>query len=452
MTLGAAFRKPRFHAVSEKDRVTGIESYEIQNSRSSPDILEFISNYRSENIAAAFELDSKIPLEARDEEKAIEVHSITAQSQQSNALIKKSRSSQNVSVQDIKMLEPHLAAFRKLTTENGMQEGSAISSNIPPQLLRLVRFFTFKWVPIKRALLRNPCKNEVGVTSRLSLARELHDKNLIATAEFELLEQVIHSNEFIGTDSSDGASRKRKRVDIVLELKMVFSRIPLDEGNQCSMRHLQATVNDYCHLIREYQSANGDCNECGDLPSRDQVSEWALMSFCGAVVSNGIDEPIGKESLSYQMESQMVVILTHESVTNKDLVKQVKKKIQRLLEPTTIDKLSNLNLLCLARFFSYLDMSVAWLLFGHSICACIQGGHGSGLSSLPKLLATYTTIMSRRDDTDFSFSMLQNEVQRLVFRQGHEHEEIGKNARAIRFLKIVFESTQYLLAGKKEEE
>jgi hypothetical protein len=60
--------------------------------------------------------------------------------------------------------------------------------------------------------------------------------------------------------------------------------------------------------------------------------------------------------------------------------------------------------------------------------------------------------MSRRDDTDFSFFMLQNEVQRLVFRQGHEREEIGKNARAIRFLKIVFESTQYLLAGKKEEE
>ena len=133
----------------------------------------------------------------------------------------------------ISMLEPHIAAFRKRMNEDvysgaqnddGDDDDSFLAHNIPPQLLRIVRFFPFKWVPLKRALLRPPStvrvrmfsirlfvliisfplrvltiplnallvKNEIGKTTRLSLAKALHQKKLIASAEFDLLEQSFY--------------------------------------------------------------------------------------------------------------------------------------------------------------------------------------------------------------------------------------------------------------------
>jgi hypothetical protein len=450
-----AFRKPRFDLVpTNREGSIGRQRDEIMSTITGsikPDILEFISNYRMEN-SSELRSDHDIPLETDGSEYVARGNSATKESDAAEKVDQDSLNviSQKASARDISMLEPHLAAFRKLLTDS-RQEGSITSFNIPPQLMRLVRFFPFKWSPIKRALLRPPGENEVGVSYRLSLARALHKKNLIATAEFEILEQVIHLNKIDGTHASNGTSRKRGRnqVNIAHELKMAFSRLPLDLGNQCSLRHLRSTVNDYCALlISESQRDSGDSGvleEC-DLPTLDQVSEWALLSFCGVVVSNGIDEP-SKESLAFQMESQMVVILTHENAKNKDFATAVKKRIQRMLEPTVIDKLSNLNLLCLARFFSHLDASVAHLLFVHSIGACIEGSHGVGFSSIPKLLSAYMSIMSRRD-TDFSCAMFQNEVQRLL--QGYDLAT--KKERATRFLNIVFESAEFILTEKENIE
>lgn len=449
-----AFRKPRFDLVpTNRECPIGRQRDEIKSTAITgsikPDILGFISNYcMANNSHAACELqnDHDIPLETDGAGYVASGDSATKESDAAEKIGPDSLNviSQKASARDISMLEPHLAAFRKLLTDS-RQEGS-ITSFIPPQLMRLVRFFPFKWAPIKRALLRPPGENEVGVSYRLSLARALHKKNLIATAEFEILEQVIHLNKIDETHASNGTSRKRGRdqMNIGHELKMAFSRLPLDLGNQCSLRHLRSTVNDYCALISASQRDSGDSGVSEyDLPTLDQVSEWALLSFCGVVVSNGIDEP-SKESHAFQMESQMVVILTHENAKCKYFAAEVKKRIQRMLEPTMIDKLSNLNLLCLARFFSHLDASVVHLLFAFSIGACIEGGHGVGFSSLPKLLCAYMSIMSRRE-TDFSCSMFQNEVQRLL----QDYDLATKKERATRFLKIVFESAEFILTEKK---
>lgn len=53
--------------------------------------------------------------------------------------------------QCIKSLEPHLQAFRKNC--NGLENDDDINA-IPSPLLRVVKFFAFKWKPIQRAILR----------------------------------------------------------------------------------------------------------------------------------------------------------------------------------------------------------------------------------------------------------------------------------------------------------
>ena len=60
----------------------------------------------------------------------------------------------------IKLLEPHLAGFRKNYEEND-DITSEISEFIPQQLIRMARFFPHKWTPLKRALLRSPLRDEV---------------------------------------------------------------------------------------------------------------------------------------------------------------------------------------------------------------------------------------------------------------------------------------------------
>ena len=67
---------------------------------------------------------------------------------------------------------------------------------------------------------------------------------------------------------------------------MVFSRLPLDKGNQCSMRHMKAVLHDYINELNALQDKTND-----DLiPTPEEVAEWALLSFCGIVAANGLDE------------------------------------------------------------------------------------------------------------------------------------------------------------------
>jgi hypothetical protein len=77
---------------------------------------------------------------------------------------------------------------------------------VPPQLLRLARFFHYRWIPIKRALLRpimtatgtaneqttknssgNVMTVEIGLHYRLRLAKACWKYGLIAAAEYEML-------------------------------------------------------------------------------------------------------------------------------------------------------------------------------------------------------------------------------------------------------------------------
>jgi hypothetical protein len=58
----------------------------------------------------------------------------------------------------ISLLEPHLAAFRMSCDNNDSNNSvnDAPKDEVPPQLLRVARFFRWRWEPMRRAVLR-PC-------------------------------------------------------------------------------------------------------------------------------------------------------------------------------------------------------------------------------------------------------------------------------------------------------
>jgi hypothetical protein len=94
----------------------------------------------------------------------------------------------------IPLLEPHLAAYReKCSAQNHTTNttNATIESNnedqVPSQLLRVAQFFTWRWTPIKKALLRPPPNNseseqdqevEIGMTSDSVLRRPVGKRTI----------------------------------------------------------------------------------------------------------------------------------------------------------------------------------------------------------------------------------------------------------------------------------
>eukprot|EP00557_Chaetoceros_sp_GSL56_P012655 CAMPEP_0176479318 /NCGR_PEP_ID=MMETSP0200_2-20121128/1676_1 /TAXON_ID=947934 /ORGANISM="Chaetoceros sp., Strain GSL56" /LENGTH=363 /DNA_ID=CAMNT_0017875355 /DNA_START=174 /DNA_END=1262 /DNA_ORIENTATION=+ len=213
------------------------------------------------------------------------------------SIITSKNSMSSCSSQDIAMLEPYLAAFRKQlqqetqqcqllstgmeeadefetsntkyhhhsrtnssssSSDNNSSSSSSSSGNIPPQLLRIIRFFPMKWHPIKRALLRPPLENELGVNIRLTLAKTMYDKQLISTAEYDALEQKVVSYQHHRLfdektqDENGGINIDTIVVDqgIAHDLKLAFSRLPLDQNKESEsdgLQHLRIILEEYCH-------------------------------------------------------------------------------------------------------------------------------------------------------------------------------------------------------------
>ncbi len=234
--------------------------------------------------------------------------------------------------------------------------------------------------------------------------------------------------------------RRRDQRDISNELKMVFSRLPLDVGKHCSMRHMKTVLNDYINIINTAQ----DEIETVTLPKPEDVAEWALLSFCGTVVANGLDEPHNSDSPEYVMESQMVALFTSENAHNQVFARAVKGRVKAMLEHPIIDKLSNLNMLCLARFISYMDGTVVELLFTHAIIKNSDYGCGSGYSSIPKLMAAYFSIVMRRN-AGFSLTSFQSKMKDHLMRPNHSETE---SKRIMELASAIFCLAQNLVTKK----
>jgi len=152
------FRKPRLNVSPARDA----REQDVQQG-SEESLLTFVEHYRRSVLSASSSTGADIsdndsvdgPLEGND---SVSVSDTRAE-------ITKNEPLNQASEEGISMLEPHLAAFRKRMDEGPLHDtsiddnsGVDMTLDIPPQLLRVVRFFPFKWIPLKRALLRPSSK------------------------------------------------------------------------------------------------------------------------------------------------------------------------------------------------------------------------------------------------------------------------------------------------------
>ena len=262
--------------------------------------------------------------------------------------------------QCIDLLGDHLKTFRDmclradaLAAESPEGAAAAASTSkaqpdeIPPQLLRVVRFFRHKWPPLKRALLRPPeplpraqqqggdgkssgaVIIEVGSPAlRLRLARALHARGMLSLAEVDELaaalerqqqEQVSEKEEGLIDiiDDGDVSPRKKRKLDndddmLFARLRLALSRLPSDAGPVSTksgggggiggntsasniekarkgMRYARTVLSEWESRWNYTTDGGGSAINSSACPSPWDVADWALTAFTGIVLANGID-------------------------------------------------------------------------------------------------------------------------------------------------------------------
>lgn len=427
----AEFRRPKF--------IVPVNHMEDKPDLSSGCIQEFVK-YHIHRISSPSTFDmlqDEISLE-ENEIKLSPKHTVSGEAQDIT--------------EDIKALEPHLETYTKILQDNHNMIGNDPSANIPPQLLRVIRFLPHKWTPLKRALLRRPMMNEVGFATRLKLVKELRYQDLISTAEVRLLEETFHefdSNNsssicHAGTNFLDGG-RKRAREEYTIheKMKMAFSTLPLDIVNldrslnenttmNMSFQYIQETLSDYCQ--------SSYVLEDDGYPSPELVAEWALLAFSSMILSQGFEtiQTPPSEILFFN------ILFDDSKYGSSKVSSAVKKYIERTFNPDCVDILSDINILCLARFLSLMDVNEVASLLSRVLIVCCSDGHiSTGFTTLPKLLATYISILYQRNGNSSFPSTFQSLVE-------SKHLETGmcdmmEDKRIAAYTKIVFQSCDYIL-------
>ncbi len=241
-----------------------------------------------------------------------------------------------------------------LNSSNGNGEGINEEDNdeVPPQLLRLARFFHYRWLPIKRALLRpiqhsadtttsstndeHPATSpvEVGLKYRLRLAKACWKHGLVAAAEYEMLiaslNKVLEPSSCSNTNNDINVEMKRKSQNDALvgcnddnlmeRVRLALLRLPTDatmtstvstttSSSQASAtaawRHVKEMILECCRyleknditvsmLLPSSTSVTGDddherYNELISKHGISDVVDWALTSWTALLLSQGVD-------------------------------------------------------------------------------------------------------------------------------------------------------------------
>ena len=174
---------------------------------------------------------------------------------------------------------------------------------VPPQMLRLARFFQFRWLPVKRALLRPPpspaaeegtsASNndassgdiEVSIHYRLRLARACWKKGLVAAAEYESLKgafdcrgekrkrspmndgDIENGGQLKGQYKSDDSGTGNDN-DLMERVRLSLMRLPTDaiqpesERSTLAMRHVKEMILEYCRLGTGGAAFHGPQQDC----------------------------------------------------------------------------------------------------------------------------------------------------------------------------------------------
>ena len=227
------------------------------------------------------------------------------------------------------------------TSLNGInnRDGDDIAEDddeVPPQLLRLARFFHYRWLPIKRALLR-PVKQstdttsnnqqestssvEVGLKYRLRLAKACWKYGLVAAAEYEMLMASLNkvlepSCSNINNDFNGGMECKSQngvdcdKENLLERVRLAFLRFPTDATISSSFttssssqatataawRHVKEMILECCRYWEKENvtdstllTSSENYNELISKHGISDVVDWALTSWTALLLSQGVD-------------------------------------------------------------------------------------------------------------------------------------------------------------------
>lgn len=235
--------------------------------------------------------------------------------------------------------------------EKGINEEEEEDDEVPPQLLRLARFFHYRWLPIKRALLR-PIQHsanatssnsneehqttsppvEVGLKYRLRLAKACWKHGLVAAAEYEMLiaslNKVLEPTSRCSdrNDDINGEMKSRSQNDAAVDednlmerVRLALLRLPTDANISSTVstsspaslasataawRHTKEMILECCRnweknditvsmmLLLSASVAGEDSERYNELISKHGISDvvdWALTSWTGLLLSQGVD-------------------------------------------------------------------------------------------------------------------------------------------------------------------
>ena len=230
--------------------------------------------------------------------------------------------------------------------ENTLNE-QVIVDEVPPQIIRVARFFPQRWVPMKRALLRPPpsligsssnttddeggrrnksdalTSVEIGIQYRIRLAKACWHKGLIAAAEYESLRASLdfskkRKSTFANSDSYGGDDvskryKSDKKIDereghnenfsLLERVKLSLMRLPTETitSERCGMawRHVREMLLECCaywekqkntghNLPRDEKRSENESLDDAQL-SPSQVANWTLTAWTALLLSQGLD-------------------------------------------------------------------------------------------------------------------------------------------------------------------
>ena len=322
---------------------------------------------------------------------------------------------------------------QEVDDENIMNNEEIDDDEVPPQIIRVARFFPQRWLPTKRALLRAPPSLlddnddgappnvEISLQYRLRLAKACVKKGLVAAAEYETLRRsidigIVSKKRKSNNEDCDESKRYKttEGEDCSLQerVKLSLIRLPTDavipERSANAWRYVREMILECCTHWEKKEDSKREDLEVQDVEldalTPSQVADWALTSWTALLMSQGMDSETS-------IEKQMAILLTDRSTANNltlALTKAIETRINDLLSPEIISSLNGINLYSLGKLLA--SFEVAEDAEKHiilSVCKCSI--RGVGLEQLARLLAVYTSCISSKASTNESANLLKDE-------------------------------------------
>ena len=277
------------------------------------------------------------------------------------------------------------------------------------------------------------------------------------------------------------SNRKRRRDDdddhnhqlFKTTLKSTFTRLPIDLASsttsKATLKHFQQTLDEYNKML--ISGKNNSNNQKKELHQHDmmnpppsQIADWALVSFSAIVLSNTTTTTthkniIGKQQQQqhdddyyhteqYQNESNFVKIVMNPNKGNDGVsclvADAIHSRLKEIFESLLLE-VSNINMLCLGRFLSHLNIDMVMDLFAQSIKRLLSSSLSNycdvdGMNALAKLFATFVSIVHHQDRGKSCLSLLDSFESDLKDKLGNE-----QNSNQSKFLDLLFTTIKYLL-------